>query len=303
MTLTPASAWTGPSEDPVDEQFGDAITPTSVSDAEAFDAVLVGEPYDGAVISRGGAAEAPAALRSELAALKTHLFDRGPLQSIADLGDITIPEGSTRTVQDTLQETTETIHALDVLPVFLGGDNSVTYPNVTPLLDGGSVAVLSFDAHLDCRTVQAQPTSGTPYRQLFADGLATLQVLGARHFETSTDYHDYLDEQGGGATTAHRVARHPNAAVEAILEDVAADTVYVSVDVDVLDAAAAPGVSAPTPGGVPTHALFEAVRTAAADDRVAGLEVVECAPPLDEGGRTVAAAARVVAHLLGGALP
>lgn len=300
MTLTAAPPWSGSSSDPVDEQFGDVVTPTTVGEADAYDAVLVGEPYDGAVIGRAGAAKAPAAIRDELETLKTHHYDRGPLAGLADLGNITIPDGSPSVVQTRLQETTETIHGLDTRPVFIGGDNSVTYPNVAPLLEDGSVAVLSFDAHLDCRKVRDQPTSGSPYRQLHDDGLDSLTVLGARHFETSTDYHTYLTDQGGTVTTAPTLADSSVATVRDHLDALAADTVYVSVDVDVLDAAAAPGVSAPTPGGVPSVALFEAVRTAASDDRVAGVEVVECAPPLDDGGRTVAAAARIVAHLLAG---
>jgi arginase family enzyme len=69
----------------------------------------------------------------------------------------------------------------------------------------------------------------------------------------------------------------------------------------VLDAAAAPGVSAPTPGGLSTTQLFRALRLVAADDRVAGYEVVECAPPLDETGRTATAGSRAVAHFLAAA--
>jgi len=302
MTLTPADPWEGHSTDPVDEQFGDVVTTADLADADAYDAVIVGEPSDAAVIGRAGAADGPAAIRAALADVKTHHFDRGPVSGLADLGDVTIPDADPATVQATVRETTAAIHATDALPVFLGGDNSLTYPNAAPLLEAGSVAVLSFDAHLDCRRVRDQPTSGSPYRQLFDAGLETLEVLGARHFETTTDYHTDLMHRGGSVTPAATLATDPTTVVADVLDAVAADTVYVSVDVDVLDAAAAPGVSAPTPGGVPTHALFEAVRTAARDDRVAGLEVVECAPPLDEDGRTVAAAARIVAHLLGGAL-
>jgi arginase family enzyme len=79
------------------------------------------------------------------------------------------------------------------------------------------------------------------------------------------------------------------------------DRLYVSVDCDVLDAAAAPAVSAPTPGGLSPRELFRLVRRLAADERVAGFEVVECAPPLADGDRTARVAARAVAHFLAGA--
>ncbi len=123
----------------------------------------------------------------------------------------------------------------------------------------------------------------------------------ARHFETSTAYHDYLAEQGGTVLPPESVAGDPAGAVDdalAALGDV--DAVYVSLDLDVLSAAAAPGVSAPTPGGLSTRDLFRMLGRVAADDRVAGFEVVECAPPLDAGNRTARAGARAVAHFLSG---
>ena len=69
-----------------------------------------------------------------------------------------------------------------------------------------------------------------------------------------------------------------------------------------LDAAAAPGVSAPTPGGLASRELFALVRGLAGDERVRGFEVVECAPSLDPTptGLTAATAARTVAHFLAG---
>jgi len=184
--------------------------------------------------------------------------------------------------------------------VFLGGDNSLSYANASPLLDRGSLGVVSFDAHLDCREVRGEPSSGTPYRQLFEDGLDALAVVGARHFETSTEYADYLDEQGGEVVTAETVAADPGGALDTALAAMSGvDQIYVSVDVDVLDAAY-PGASAPTPGGLQPRELFRLVRRIAGRPRVAGFEVVETAPRLDTENRTVDAAARTVAHFLGG---
>lgn len=302
MTFTNPPPWSGPSSDPNDEQFGDIITPTTIEDVSDHDAVLIGEPYDGAVIGRPGAADGPTAIRSALAGVKTHHLDRGPVTGVGDIGDITIPDDDPDSVQASVADITAEVHEEPTLPVFIGGDNSLTYPNVAPLLASGSVAVLSFDAHLDCRSVTDQPTSGTPYRQLHDAGLDQLTVLGARHFETSTTYHTYLMRQDGRVITAPDLTQDPGTVVEATLDALDADTVYVSVDMDVLDATAAPGVSAPTPGGISSAALFEGIRVAASDDRLAGVEVVECAPPLEDGDRTTEAAARVVAHLLGGAL-
>lgn len=293
--------WTGPSDDPNDEQFGDVVTPTTVEDADDYDAVLVGEPYDGAVIGRGGADEGPAEVKDALAGVKTHHFEAGPVDSVGDLGDVVLVDDDVTVVQGDVAEAAAAVHETDALPVFVGGDNSLTYANAAPLAEAGHLGVVSFDAHLDCRAVRDEPTSGTPYRQLFDAGLDSLAVVGARHFETSTAYADYLDAQGGAVVTAEAVADDPgDALADALAALAGADRLYVSVDVDVLDAAY-PGASAPTPGGLHPRELFRLVRELAGDPRVAGFEVVETAPPLDEDGRTVDAAARTIAHFLAGA--
>jgi formiminoglutamase/agmatinase len=293
--------WSGPSSDPNDRQFGDVIEPVDGETAGEYDAVLVGEPYDGAVVGRPGASEGPAVLREALAGVKTHHFEAGPVDSLGDAGDVTIPDGSVREVQAAVRAAAASVHEAESLPVFLGGDNSLSYANVAPLLDDGPVAVVSFDAHLDCREVRSEPSSGTPYRQLYEAGLDRLTVVGARHFETSTQYADFLDDRGGTVVTSDEVGTDRDAALERVADALdGAETVYVSVDLDVLDAAAAPGVSAPTPGGLTARELFALVREVARDDRIAGFEVVECAPPLDHTptGRTAATGARAIAHFL-----
>ncbi|MDS0299051.1 formimidoylglutamase [Halogeometricum sp. S1BR25-6] len=310
--MDPAPEWTGTSADPNDEQFGHVVERTTLDSSDEYDAVLVGEPYDGAVIGRPGARGGPAAIREALAGVKTHHFDGGPVGTVADAGDVRVARGasSVRDVQESLRETTKELYEAGALPVFLGGDNSLTYPNVVPLVesasaDGGRVGVVSLDAHLDCREVREGegPTSGTPYRQLHDAGLETLCVVGARHFETSSIYADYLRERGGTVVTAESVAAGVDPTLERIRSAVAdADSLYLSIDVDVLDAAAAPGVSAPTPGGLASRELFALVRGVAADERVRGFEVVECAPQLDPTptGLTAATAARAVAHFFAG---
>jgi formimidoylglutamase len=296
----PAAEWQGPSGDPHDEQFGDVIESTTLAEADAYDAVLVGEPYDGAVIGRPGAREGPAAIRRALAGVKSHHFDAGPVAAVGDLGTVALPAGrSVSEIQAQVREAATAVHETDTLPVFLGGDNSLTYPNVAPLLDDEqSVGVVSLDTHLDCRAVQGEPSSGSPYRQLHEDGLDGMVVLGARHFETSTAYAEYLRDQGGEIITAEEVGDDPVAAADRALSGLATERLYVSVDADVLDVTAAPGVSAPTPGGITTRELFRMVRLLASSDRLAGFELVETAPPLCPDGRTAEAAARTVAHAL-----
>ncbi|ELZ12719.1 formiminoglutamase [Halovivax asiaticus JCM 14624] len=317
-TISAPPAWESPASDPNDETFGDVIesatldaagTPADVTTAGEFDAVLLGEPYDGAVIGRRGAREGPGAIREALAGVKTHHVDAGPVGRMGDLGDVAWPtdtvdlddQADVGDVQALTESVTAGLHATDALPVFLGGDNSLTVPNVAPLLESGSVGVLNFDAHLDVREPADGPSSGTPYRQLHDRGLDAYAVVGARHFETSTTYVEWLQSEGGAVVTAEAVGEDRDAALDRALRTLSGvDHLYVSVDLDVLDAPAAPGVSAPTPGGLTARELFACVREACDDDRLAGFEVVECAPGLDDGTRTARAAARTVAHALAG---
>ena len=320
--------WSGTSSDPNDEQFGDVIErcsmgsrtqsddvvePTTLDEADRYDAVLVGEPYDGAVIGTKGAREGPGAIRESLAALKTRLLDGFAVGNVGDLGDVAAlrdadEDTPVSEVQERVRDVAERVHAADAFPVFLGGDNSLSYANAAPLLDDGSLGCINFDAHLDVREVRDDATSGTPYRQLFEAGLDAYACVGARDFETSSSYVDYVRERGGLIVTAAEATNPPepfeesNVLMNRIKRAMGnVDRVYVSVDMDVLDAAAAPGVSAPTPGGLSTLDLFRLVRTVVSDLNVVGFEIVETAPRLDPSDRTVNAASRMVAHALAGA--
>lgn len=302
----PDVEWIGASTDPADEQWGDAVehTPLATAGDGEYDAVLVGEPYDGGVVGRRGAREGPGALRRALATLTTHHAEAGAIGRVGDLGDLTALRAAPDTVRDTQRavgEVADAVHALDALPVFLGGDNSLSYANARPLLDRGSLGAINLDAHLDVRAVREDASSGTPYRQLLEAGLDAYVCLGARHFGTSTRYHAFAEERGATVLTAERVGRAPDETLDAALDAVAdVDRVYVSLDLDVLDAVHAPGVSAPTPGGLTTRELFGLLRRLGAAPRVAGFEVVECAPSLDRDDRTARAGARAVAHFLAG---
>lgn len=293
--------WESPAGDPNDETFGDVVDPVRLDDDwSSLEAVLLGEPYDGAVIGRKGARAGPTAIRRELEGVKSYHFGRGPVGCVGDLGDAALPpEASVERAQEDVTAVTSRVHKANPFPVFLGGDNSMTVPNVSPLLDRGSVGAISIDAHLDCRAVEDGPSSGTPYRQLHERGLDALAVVGARHFETSTAYADYLRGEGGTIVTADDVRRDLDAAVETATSAIGtADAVYVSLDVDAIDGSAAPGVSAPTPGGLTSREAFELLEAFVGHERTVGFEVVECAPPLDRGNRTVRVAARAVAHAL-----
>lgn len=288
------------------ETFGRTTTRGTVEEIEDRDqmAVLLGEPYDGGTVGRRGAREGPRAVRTELSETTTHHLDAGPVGSVLDLGDVAVRgrfdgnyRNSTATVQDRVAEVTRRVHDLPTLPVFVGGSNAVTVANVRPLLSGeDDVGVVSFDAHLNCRA-GGRPADDTSHRQLLEAGVDELSVVGARHFETSTAAHDRLRERDATVVTAEE-CEDPIAAVDRALPDT--ERLYVSVDLDVLDDATAPGVPSPSPGGLVTRELYRMLRLATGDDRLAGVEVIGCTPRHDEADRTARAGARAIAHALAG---
>lgn len=175
------------------------------------------------------------------------------------------------------------------------GGSTVT----TEAASTGAVGVVRLGARLDCQLVDSEPTNRSVGRQLLEAGVDSLAVVGARHFESTTDEAEYLRNNGGAVVTAEEVGEDPVEAADRALDTVEdTEHLYLSIDLSVLDATAAPGVSAPAPGGLQSRELFRVVRLLAGDDRLAGLEVVETAPTHDREGRTVDAAARTVAHAL-----
>lgn len=304
--------WTGPTFDPNDEHFGDVVENVTLDEAADYSAVLVGEPYDGGQVSVRGAALGPEGLRQGFAETKTCNLNHGPVTDVGDLGDVDVPWG--REVVETqsyLKEVTEEVHRLDAVPVFMGGGHDLGYPNSRPLVDlHDSVAIVNFDAHADVREVVDKPYNGSPFRQVLEEGADDYAFVGGRHHETSTAYVEWMRERDHEIIPSEDVGADPVGAVERAIESVGdVDAIHVSCDLDVLDMTAAPGTTAPTPGGLTTRELYTCLRTVARDPRVTSFDVIGCAPPLESGtqrlmsanvGRTAIAGARAIANMIAG---
>ena len=127
--------WSGPTFDPNDEHFGDVVERTDPEGASEYEAVLVGEPYDGGQVSVRGASLGPEGLRQAFAETKTCNLNHGPVAGIGDLGDIDIPWGREVTeTQSFLKDVVQELHQLETLPVCLGGGHDLGYPNSASLL-------------------------------------------------------------------------------------------------------------------------------------------------------------------------
>lgn len=294
---------------PDDPRFLDLFVPHS-RDA---DLLLAGIPYDGAVIGRKGCKDGPKAIREAFRYLGGHHADHGHSLKglrIHDLGDApVVPDDTTRThhlVEGLLAAALQPVKPL----VVLGGDNSLSYATFRALhaVHGGRWGVIVLDAHYDLRPHDGQPTSGTPYRRILEEvpgnpvAPHNLVEVGIRPYANAPSLAHYAKEHGIHVVTASQVRSRGMAAVakEAVrLAGQGVDHLFLSVDIDGLDQAIAPGCSAPGAGGLSFDEAAALVEAVAADARCRAMDIIEVAPNLDPTGNTARVAAQLVAHFAG----
>lgn len=293
----------------------DPDDPSTWGDARA---AILGAPFDGGTSHRPGARFGPQAIR-----LTDYLPHDGQRPSLAlgldplvelgvvDLGDVEMPSGETERSLAALEARVGDVAAAGVVPVVLGGDHTIALPDVTGVarhVGWGRVAVVHFDAHADTGDTQMGSLygHGTPMRRLIESGACRgdrfLQI-GLRGYWPEPETLDWMAEQGMRSfEMTEIVARGLDAVLDEALERAVdeCDAVFLSVDVDVVDPGAAPGTGTPEPGGLTSRQLLDAVRAIAMRVPLAGVDVVEVAPPYDHAEVTAYLANRVVLEALGG---
>jgi agmatinase len=272
------------------------------------DVAIVGLPFDSGVSYRPGARFGPAHIRASSRLLRPYhpavgVSPFAALQ-VADAGDLAlnpfdIPEALSACragILDLAQD--------GATVVGLGGDHTLALPALRALHAlHGPLAVLHFDAHLDTWDTYfgAPYTHGTPFRRASEEGLIDRErsmhvgIRGPLYSAADLDDDSRLgfavvradDYETDGVTRA----------VERMRRRLADAPVYVSVDIDVLDPAAAPGTGTPEAGGLTSRELLGTLRGLAGLD-VVGVDVVEVAPAYDHAEITGIAAAHVVYDLL-----
>jgi agmatinase len=272
------------------------------------DVAIVGLPFDAGVSYRPGARFGPAHIRQSSRLLRPYhpAVEVSPFAAlqVADAGDLAlnpfdIPEALSACevgIRDLAQD--------GATVVGLGGDHTLALPALRALHAlHGPVAVLHFDAHLDTWDTYfgAPYTHGTPFRRASEEGLIDRERsmhVGIRGpLYSAADLDD--DSRLGFAVVraddyeSDGVPR----AVERMRRRLAGGPVYVSVDIDVLDPAAAPGTGTPEAGGLTSRELLGTLRGLVGLD-VVGVDVVEVAPAYDHAEITGIAAAHVVYDLL-----
>jgi len=240
---------------------------------------------------RPGAAEGPAAFRAALAKYGVAEPYGWDWPGIVDAGDVVAAEGEDEVaLRETHRRVSEAVRAVleqGLFPIGIGGGHDLTFPFVRGVVEhwrgrGVSVAAgVYFDAHLDVRD---RAGSGMPFRRLIEDcGVSALEVHGLDSFANAREHVHWFDEHGG---VVGRDGMRPE---EFSLQG----DKFVSVDLDVLDASSAPGVSAINPSGWDVGRLEAWVRVLGLNPRVRCIDFMELCPPHDVGGRTARVAARL----------
>ncbi|HEX6393131.1 MAG TPA: agmatinase family protein, partial [Acidimicrobiales bacterium] len=230
---------------------------------------------------------------------------------VVDAGDVEMPPGEIETSMARLEAAVLTIATSGAIPVVLGGDHTIAWPDVTGVarqVGWGRVSVIHFDAHADTGNTQYGSLigHGTPMRRLIESGAARgdrfLQI-GLRGYWPDPETLAWMAEQ---RMRSYEMAEIVERGLDDCLTEAIAiatddcDGVFLSVDVDVVDPGMAPGTGTPEPGGLSTRQLLDAVRRIAMEVPLAGMDVVEVAPPYDNSEVTAFLANRVVLEALSG---
>jgi agmatinase len=294
---------------------GDPEEPDTYASATA---VILGAPFDGGTSHRPGCRFGPQAIRTTdylpHDGHRPHLaLDVDPLIELAvvDLGDVDMPSGDTEKSIGRLEAAVERISRTGAIPIILGGDHTITFPDATGVarhVGWGRVSLIHFDAHADTGDIQSGSLygHGTPMRRLIESGAIRgdrfLQI-GLRGYWPEPETLAWMAEQRMRSFEMTEIVER---GLDACLTEAFAiatddcDAVFLSVDVDVVDPGLAPGTGTPEPGGLSSRQLLDAVRRITMELPIGGVDVVEVAPPYDHAEVTAYLGNRVVLEALAG---
>lgn len=254
---------------------------------------IFGVPFDKTSSFRSGSALAPDKIREASYNFETYMFEHDEdIESIdfCDLGNLEEFENVNRMVQG-VEEFTKGIVEKGKIPIVLGGEHSLTAGIVKCFED---IGVIVLDAHLDFRDeYEGEKFSHCCTVRRISDivGVSNVVPIGVRSFskEEKTD----AEELGLRFISSYELREKTSMqeAVEKALSWIGRDKIYLSLDMDMIDPAFAPGVSNPEPFGLDPMEVKKCINHL--DDRLVGFDVVEISPPFDNGN-TSALAARLV---------
>jgi agmatinase len=291
--------------------FGGLPYTQDPKDLAGIDVAVVGAPTDDLVSDRPGTRFAPRAIRTASCPPGPHLeakIDAFAELKMVDFGDAPVLPADAARSHAAIDATVSQVLAAGAIPIVLGGDHSIAEPDIRACARvHGPVGLVHFDTHADTGTevFGVQVSHGTPMYRLVesgdVDGERYVQI-GLRGYWPGPEVFEWQAERGITSLFMQDVREQGiEEIVGRTLAIVGEGPAFVSVDIDVLDPAFAPGTGTPEPGGLTTGELLWACRTVTAGLDVVGAELVEVIPTtVGSADVTALAGDRIVRELMTG---
>jgi agmatinase len=276
------------------------------------DVAIVGAPFDEGVSARPGARFGPRAIRmaptvwSNLSAWSLQL-GLAPYEKlrVVDAGDAPIVPSRFERALRVIHEKVFRVASAGPTPIVLGGDHAITYPSAAAVARAiwpRRLGVVHFDAHADTGADQWGNLygHGTPMRRLIEEGWVAgrnFVQIGLRGYWPEQETLEWMRGEG---MRWHTMVEIEERGSEAVIDDAITqaldgpEAIYLSVDIDVVDPGMAPGTGTPEAGGMLSRELLRGVRRIVGRVDLAGMDVVEVAPPYDHAEITAILAHRAV---------
>ncbi len=291
--------------------FGTLPYTQDPAELAGVDVAIVGAPTDDLVSDRPGTRFGPRAIRAASCPPGPHLEAKvDPMAELkmVDYGDAPVLPADAARTHEAIERTVGEVVAAGAIPIVLGGDHSIAEPDIRAVASRhGPVGLVHFDTHTDTGTevFGVEVSHGTPMYRLVEQGHVDPQryvQIGLRGYWPGPKEFAWQEERGITSFFMHDVREQGiRAIVERTLEVVGGGPTYLTVDVDVLDPAFAPGTGTPEPGGMTSVDLLWASRTVAERLELVGAEVVEVIPTAPGSADITALVAdRIVREILTG---
>lgn len=259
---------------------------------EASDAVILGIPMDYTVSFRPGTRMGALSIRNVSVGIEEYsvYLDRDLADyAYCDLGDLALPFGNVNKSLDLIEKASRQILEDGKFPIFIGGEHLVTYPLIKPFVEKyPDLRVVHFDAHADLRTdYYGENNSHATVMHKVAEMLGPKRVyqFGIR----SGIREEFLYARENTYLVLEEVLEP----LKAVLDELKGKPVYVTLDIDVVDPAFAPGTGTQEAGGCTSREIIKAIH-ALQDLNVVGFDLVEVSPATDSSERTALLAAKLV---------
>ena len=292
--------------------FGSLPYTEDPAELDGVEVAIIGAPMDELVSHTPGTRHGPRAIRSASSVGGRHLeagIDGFEALRVVDYGDAPVMPADPARNHTAIERTVGEVVSAGAIPIVLGGDHSIAEPDIRACASRhGPVGLVHFDTHTDTGTevFEVELSHGTPMYRLVEQGQVEpgrYVQIGLRGYWPGEAELAWQADRGITSIFMHEMRE---AGIRATIEravGIAGDLgpTFLSVDVDVLDPAFAPGTGTPEPGGMTTADLLRACREVAAGVELVGAEVVEVIPTgVGSADPTVLAAERIVREIVTG---